>query len=69
MKFKSIKILSVLLALGFTGSASAIGQQGDSRIQVNGSFILADEGDDALEEVTIKDSASSLENDVESSEL
>jgi hypothetical protein len=48
MKFKSIKILSVLLALGFTGSASAIGQQGDTRLQVNGSFTFADEGDDTL---------------------
>ena len=37
-----------MFAPGFTGSASAIGQQGDSRIQVNGSFILADEGDDTL---------------------
>jgi hypothetical protein len=48
MKFKSLKIVFVSLALGFTGSASAIGQQGDSRVQVNGSFTLADEGDDTI---------------------
>ena len=37
-----------MLAFGFAGSAAAIGQEGDSRIQINGSFILADEGDDTL---------------------
>ena len=46
MKFKSLKIVFVLLALGFTGPVSALGQQGDSRVQVNASLIMADEGDD-----------------------
>jgi hypothetical protein len=48
MKFRSSKIIFAALALGFVGSASAIGQQGDSRVQVNGSFTLADEGDDTI---------------------
>ncbi|MFT5218417.1 MAG: hypothetical protein ACI9LO_001278 [Planctomycetota bacterium] len=35
-------------ALLFSASASAIGQEGDSRIQANGSFILANTGDDTI---------------------
>ena len=46
MKSIALKTFCLLLMLGFTGSAFAIGQAGDSRIQVNGQIILAEEGED-----------------------
>jgi hypothetical protein len=46
MKLISLRIIFVMLALGIAGSASALGQKGDSRVQVNVALILADEGDD-----------------------
>lgn len=46
MKFRSSKLIIAALALGFVGSASALPQEGDSRLQVNGALIMAEEGDD-----------------------
>jgi hypothetical protein len=46
MKSLVLKVFCLLFVLGYTGSALAVGQAGDSRLQANGSLILAEQGDD-----------------------
>ena len=48
MKSIVLKAFCLLFVLGYTGSALAIGQAGDTRIQANGSMILAETGDDTI---------------------